>query len=163
MELPKRKHPRLKQYEYSGNGYYAVTICTKDRKRILSSIVGRVAHNPPQILLTDIGKIADKYIKNINKVYDGINTDYYCIMPDHIHLILHFNIPSDVGGMRASRPTLFTVVRSLKTMITKEIGKPIWQRSFFDHIIRNEQDLLFERRYIDENPVRWLTGDYRIR
>ena len=65
--------------------------------------------------------------------------------------------------MRASRPTLFTVVRSLKTMITKEIGQSIWQRSFFDHIIRNEQDLHYERRYIDENPVRWLTGDYRIR
>ena len=93
----------------------------------------------------------------------GVKIDQYVIMPDHIHLILCFNIPSNVGGMRASHPTLFTVVRSLKTMITKEIGQSIWQRSFFDHIIRNEQDLLYERRYIDENPVRWLTGDYRIR
>ena len=105
MDFEKRKHPRLKQYDYSENGYYSITICTKERKKILSNIVGRVAHNPPQIILTDIGKVADKYIKNINRVYEGVSVDYYCIMPDHIHLILCFDIPSDDGGMRASRPT----------------------------------------------------------
>ena len=75
MDFEKRKHPRLKQYDYSENGYYSITICTKERKKILSNIVVRVAHNPPQIILTDIGKVAEKYIKNINSVYEGVSVD----------------------------------------------------------------------------------------
>ena len=163
MSLPKRKHPRLKESDYSANGYSTVTICTKNRQQILSKLVGRGAHTPPSIVLTNAGKIVEKYIKNINTVYNDITVDCYCIMPNHIHLILFFNVSESNGGMWASRPTLDTVIRTLKTMVTKELKQSIWQKSFFDHIIRNEQDLYNERRYVEENPARWLTGDYRIR
>ena len=75
-------------------------------------------------------------------------------MPDHIHFILRINN----GTMWASSPTknVSSVVRSLKIMITKEIGESIFQRSFFDHVIRNEQDYIETWNYIDNNPLNWL-------
>ncbi len=158
MDLPKRKHPRLKNYDYSQNGCYFVTFCVKNKKCLMSSVkVGRDAHIPPQTELSDIGIISEKYILNIEKVYNNIHVDNYVIMPNHIHLLLLFYSPSaDDGGMRASRPTLQTVVRSLKTMITKEIGFSIWQDSFYEHVIQEDEDYFNSWRYIDENPHKWL-------
>jgi REP element-mobilizing transposase RayT len=162
MEMHKRKHPRLKEYDYSQNGCYFVTICTKNREQILSKInVGRDAIIPPQIALTEYGKITDNYINNICKVYNGINVEKYIIMPNHIHLLI--TIMQDIdGGMKASRPTvsLFTVVRSLKTMVTRQLGFSIWQTSFHEHIIRNEEEHLKIWKYIDTNHIKWEVDCY---
>ena len=77
-------------------------------------------------------------------------------MPNHIHIIIVINEPNvDSGGMRASRPTLHTMIRSLKTMITKQIGNGIWQDSYYDKIIREERDYREIWEYIDENPLKW--------
>lgn len=159
-DYPVRKHPRLKNYDYGQNGCYFVTVCVKGKKHLLSSVnVGRDAHIPPQTELTHIEKVAEKYILNIEKVYANIYVDNYAIMPNHIHLLLLFDSSQcDDGGMRASRPTLHTVVRSLKTMVTKEIGFPIWQDSYYDRIIENENGYFEAWRYIDENPYKWLTN-----
>lgn len=121
-DFPKRKHPRYKSYDYSSNGCYFVTVCVKDREPLLSRIVsvGRDAYIPPKIRLSHIGEVLDGYIKNINTVYDGISVDNYVIMPDHFHLLLSFSFRETDGGMRASRPTLNSVIRSLKTMVTKK-------------------------------------------
>lgn len=187
MELPKRKHPRLKEYDYSQNGCYFVTICTKDRQRLLSSIVvGRDDHIPPQVQLTEIGAIVDKYIRGIERAYETVFLDAYVIMPDHIHLLVRIEdvrngpmwssgpttgafsggqddcIPSfrgRAGILREDPPvTLQRVVRSLKTMVTKEIGRPIWQDSFYDHVIRSEQAYCEVCQYMDENPGKWAKG-----
>ncbi len=157
MDLPKRKHPRLKGYDYSQNGCYFVTVCVKDKKQLLGRIsVGRDAHIPPTIELSEIGKVADKYIRNINSVYQNVSVENYVIMPNHIHLLfLFYEEPCADGGMRASRPTLFTVIRSFKTMVTKEIGYSVWQDSYYDEIIDNENGYLEAWRYIDENPLKW--------
>ena len=158
LDLPKRKHPRLKNYDYSQNGCYFVTVCVKDKKCVLGRInAGRDAHIPPQTVLSPAGKIAEKYILNIEKVYQNILIENYVIMPNHIHLLLLFDSSFDGdGGMRASRPTLHTVVRSFKTMVTKELGYSIWQNSYYDRIIDNENGYLEAWRYIDENPVNWI-------
>lgn len=156
MERPKRKHPRLKQYDYSQNGCYFVTVCTKERRELLSSvIVGRADHSPPTVRLTSIGATVDKYIRGIETAYEGVFPDFYVIMPDHIHLLIRMDAPEN-GGMRSSRPTLSTVIRSLKTMVTREIGRFIWQDSFYDHVVRNEAEYLEIFRYIEENPAKWL-------
>lgn len=157
MNLPKRKHPRLKNYDYSQNGCYFVTVCVKDKKQILGRVnVGRDALIPPTTELSEIGKTAEKYIHNINSVYDNVTVENYVIMPNHIHfLFLFYDEPRSNGGMRASRPTLFTVIRSFKTMVTKEIGYPIWQDSFYDRIIESENGYLEAWNYIDENPLKW--------
>ena len=158
MSLPERKHPRLKNYDYSQNGCYFVTICVRNKKHLLGTVdVGRDAHIPPQTILSQIGRVAEKYILNIEKVYESIKVENYVIMPNHIHLLLLFDSSlCDDGGMRASRPTLHTVVRSLKTMVTKEIGQSIWQDSYFDRVIDSVEGYEEVWEYIEENPYKWL-------
>ncbi len=151
MELPKRKPTRLKDYDYSRAGVYFITICTKGREQVLSEIVGDDAHIVPQNKLTEIGRICDKYINNINVKYENVKIVKYVIMPDHIHMIVILH-----GTMWASSPTINieNIVRSFKIMVTKEIGKSIWQRSYHDHIIRNEDDYKEKRQYIENNPLK---------
>ncbi len=121
MELPARKHIRLKSYDYAIDGSYFVTICTNGKRKILSAIeekvesdgvsVGRFAlglpHNGTFVSahprLTEKGLIVQKYIENVSSVYDGVNVDKYVIMPNHVHAII--TICRKSGGTRASRPT----------------------------------------------------------
>ena len=150
MELKVRKSLRLENFDYSRNGAYFITICTKDKSELFwcgSSNVGVDAHiDPPEI--SEYGKVADKYINNIKEL------NRYVIMPNHIHMILIL----DNGTMWASSPTQQTVsqiVKSFKTLVTKELGFSLWQRSFHDHIIRNEKEYIVLSKYIDNNPVNW--------
>ena len=152
MELSIRKPTRLKGYDYSSPGAYFITICTKDRKELLGKIVGDDALIVPKNILSEIGKVCDKYINNINSAYENISVDKYVIMPNHIHLLVVIN-----GTMRASSPTsgIETVVRTLTTTVTKEIGYSVWQRSYHDHIIRSEEDHKKIWEYIDTNVLKW--------
>ncbi len=148
-----RKPNRLKNYDYSSQGAYFITICTLDRKCILSHIVGGDALIAPQTNLTHCGEIARKYIESM----PGI--DKYVIMPNHIHLLIAID-----GPMKASAPTISVpnLIRSFKVLVSKEIGQSIWQRSFYDHIIRDEEDYLNHLRYIEDNPARWSVDKYYI-
>jgi REP element-mobilizing transposase RayT len=161
----KRKSNRISDYDYSQYGGYFITICTKDMKQILgkvveNSFVGVDAHIDPTAQATHcelsiIGKIVDKYINNIEKSSTDISVEKYVIMPNHIHMILFVK---NAGSMRASTPTsnlISNTVRSLKILTTKEIGTPLWQRSYYDHVIRNEQDFMRIWEYIDNNPLQW--------
>lgn len=89
-ELPKRKNIRLTQYDYSQNGAYFITICTKDRRHLLSKIhtVGAGVLDRPQVELLAHGVVADKYIRQIHDFYDWLSVDAYVIMPNHIHVLL---------------------------------------------------------------------------
>ena len=136
MERPVRKHPRLKSYDYGQNGCYFVTICTQGRKHLLGRIDVCRAGCPqpaaqalPQMRLTHIGALVTHYIKRIPQAYPGIDLAHYVVMPNHIHLLLTFR-EVEGGGVRAPRPTLPTVVRSLKTMVTRQLGYSIFQASF---------------------------------
>ena len=151
MNLPVRQNLRLLEYDYSKNGAYFITVCTKDRVPCLSFVndVGDDAYIVPQIKLKSIGKIVEKYIKRIPEITK------YVIMPDHIHFILLL----DDGTMWASSPTrnVSNIVRSFKIMVTKEVGYPVFQRSFYDHVIRNEQDYIEIWDYIENNPLKLLS------
>ena len=86
---PTRKQYRLPDYDYSQSGAYFITICTKDRKQILSKIiVGTSIARPQEIELTEIGAIVDKGVKGIMEHYENVFVDNYVIMPNHIHLII---------------------------------------------------------------------------
>ena len=183
-DLPKRKDLRLKRYDYSSTGAYFVTICTKDRKRILSDItkpsvgvgahddpskrqqnaVGVGAHDDPlmpQIQLTEIGKITEKYLLSSENI-SGVKIDRYVIMPDHIHVMIflysdEYATRKD-GSSRAPTPTnemLPHIVSTFKRFCNKELGNNIFQRGYIDHIIRNRKDYEEHVRYIHENPMRW--------
>ena len=156
MELKKRKSLRLKGYDYGQTGSYFLTLCVKDRKPLLSSIhVGRGALTPPHVVLSPAGELAKQHIKSIHRVYSNVTVDRYVIMPNHVHLLVTLNDCNDTGGLRAARPTVHTIVKSFKRMVTRELGSSIWQTSFYDHIIRDEADFLNICRYIDENPAKW--------
>ena len=166
MNLPKRKDTRLKAYNYSTPGAYFVTICTENRKPILSELrVGTGVLDCPKILLKEYGKTADKYIKQLNDFYDNISVDNYVIMPDHIHLII--SIQADVSGQSGTPvPTdqflnnknsiIAKFVSTFKRFCNKEYGKNIWQERYFDHIIRNQSDYIETWKYIEDNPAKRL-------
>ena len=150
----------MANYDYKTSGAYFVTICTKERANILSRIyVGKAALCLPILELSNIGRITEKYINNINVVYDGVTVDKYVIMPNHIHLII---IIDNYGRQRAAFPTLSDIVRSIKILVRKETGKSFFQTSFYDHIIRNEQDYLKIWQYIDTNPAKWSEDRFYI-
>ena len=155
-----RKTTRLNEYDYSKKGAYFLTICTQDRKRILSRVVGTGVLDGPKIELTDHGKIADKYIKQLNDFYENISVDKYVIMPDHIHILLRVS----KGASRTSPPTrqhssVSRYVSTFKRFSNKEYGENIWQESFFDHIIRSNEDYEEHIKYIHENPMKWYYKD----
>ena len=157
-ELPKRKATRLKNFDYSSAGAYFITICTEDRRQILSRIVGGdVLDAPKNVELLPHGKVAEKYIKQLNEFYNHIIVDRYVIMPNHIHIMLFVR---ESGASRTSPPTkqhseVSQFVSTFKRFCNKEYGRNIWQRYFNDHIIRNRKDYEEHLKYIYENPICW--------
>ena len=165
-ELPKRKPTRLHYFDYNSSGAYFLTICTENRRNLLSRIVGGdvldapqsdVSYSPKRIELSYYGKIADKYINQLNDFYDDIKVDQYVIMRNHVHIILF--VRAD-GASRTSPPTkqhstVSHFISTFKRFCNKEYGENIWQRHFNDHIIRNPKDYEKHIKYIHENPDRW--------
>lgn len=149
----RRKRIRLENYDYSSDGAYFVTVCVirKDIslwKNVAANCVRQnITHE-----LSDIGKFVDNEIQKIETIYDSITVDKYCIMPDHIHMILLI----DTNWRTQFAPTISRVIKQFKGAITKKLGFSIWQKSFNDEIIRNEKAYLEIWRYIDENPVKYL-------
>ena len=188
-ELPKRKNPRLSGYDYSDNGAYFITICTKDRLNLFGeiffdaqdvfpdgqnvsldtqdvfrnaqNIVGCDALGAPKMRLSKYGLIVDKEIKETALYYQSITIDKYVVMPNHIHMII---VIDGNGVPRASRPTMLipNIIAALKKKTNKQCDGSLWQKSYYDHIIRNETDYLRIWQYIDENPVKWADDKYYI-
>ena len=152
-----RKPLRLEGYDYAAAGFYFVTVCTKDRCAYLR----RGAHCAPEPLppLTAVGRIAEQAVLQISAHYPGVTVDKYVVMPNHVHMLLVLP-PDDGRALRA--PTLSRIVRAWKETVTKTFGEAIWQKSFYDHIIRNEADYLRIWNYIDTNPVKWGEDPYYI-
>ncbi|MBR2070458.1 MAG: hypothetical protein IJ981_03425 [Clostridia bacterium] len=156
-QFTKRKTPRLKNFDYNTVGVYFITICTKNRRCLLSRIVGTGVLDCPQVELTESGKIAEKYINQLNGFYEHISVESYVIMPNHIHLLLFIK---ENGQSRTPVPTransVFSkFVSTFKRYCNKEYGENIWQARSNDHIIRNRQDYEEHLQYIYQNPLRW--------
>ena len=158
MELPKRKNTRLKDYDYSQNGAYFITICTQDKKHLLGEIVGEENLDEPSVgancvrpQLSSSEQMVENEIATLSKIYEGVAVDKFVIMPNHIHMILVIDCE---GGRTQFVPTTSRIVKQFKGIITKQIGTSIWQRSYHDHIIRNENEYQEIWQYIDGNPAR---------
>ena len=151
MDLPKRKPTRLQNYNYSVNGYYFITICTYRKQKILCDIVGEGLCALPYIKLTAIGEAIQNSINYINGKYDNVSVDKFTIMPNHVHLI----IKKQSGGHGDPPLQIYDIIGKFKSFTTHEHGHTLWQRSFHDHIIRNESDYLKIWNYIDINPSKW--------
>ena len=153
MDLPKRKLPRLSGFDYSSENYYSITICTHNRKCLFGM--------PDK--LTRFGRIAQEHILDIENHYDDIRIDRYVIMPNHIHAIVVIGCNPEAERSRPF-PTLETIIGQYKSGVSREIhkispGLKIWQKSYFDKIVRNETAYLEVCRYIDENPLKWILDE----
>lgn len=148
MEFSERKQMRIENYDYSQFGAYFITICTKNRAPLLSEIVGDDAHIVPK----PYGLVLEKYIRSASEI------DKYVIMPDHVHMIIRLDLLDEKSGgtaHQASSSRIASIVRSIKTLTTKEIGISIFQRSYYDHVIRNQNDYNEIWEYIENNPKKW--------
>ena len=162
MEQPNRKPNRIENYDYSQNGAYFITVCTQDRKKILSEIVGDGFPVPKPC-----GKIAEEIICKITEKYPCVIVDKYVIMPDHIHMLLRIDFVGEAfrlpkNGTGNPSPTVGNIVGWYKYQITKQInlllnthGERVFQRSYYDHVIRNQQDYNEIWEYIENNPKKW--------
>ncbi len=167
MENADRKLNRLENYDYSSNGLYFITICTKDREKYLSDIisVGDGVLDVPELKLKEYGRILNDQIIEINSIYEKLKIIKYVIMPDHLHMIIYlFDDKNIFGGTsRTPSPTnavIPSLISALKRFVNKKIGFNIWQRSYHDHIIRNEKEFLEICAYIDNNPINWVNDIY---
>lgn len=144
--IPIRKNTRLNYYDYTKEGGYFITICIKDRKELLGKI------KEDKINLTKEGTIVQKYIKKINEIYKEVIVDEYIIMPNHIHLII---IIKDNNQITVSR-----IIKQLKMKIGKEIENSIWQKLFYEHIIRDDKEYYKIKEYIRNNVINWEKDKY---
>ncbi len=142
MEFFKRKSPRISHYDYSTQNYYFITICTHAKKCIFGE----------PMMLNQFGNIAKINMEAIQTHYDKIHIEKYVVMPNHVHFIL---VLKENCVIRADQ-----VIGQYKSGVTRQIrkiapGTEVWQRSFHDHIIRNQ--VQYERiwQYIENNPLRW--------
>ena len=169
----KRKTTRYKDYSYNQYGYYFITTCVNNRLQLFGSI------KKGKVILNDIGKIVKKNWLNLSNYYSNCELDYYIIMPDHFHGIIIVNqsvgdrspVPNEKtqqqlgdGGPIPYKKigSIINMMAYFKYQSTIEINqllkspcRKIWQRSFYDRIIRNERELYNIRKYIEQNPLKW--------
>ena len=160
MKLPTRKQNRLAQYDYRTPNAYFITICTNNRRNLFWKDVGAIIDRPENVPLTSLGMVAQQSIRDISSHYPAITVDHSVIMPNHIHLLLQ--IHTDANGRSMIAPTISTVVRLMKGTVTKQAGFSVWQKGFYDHVIRNDNDYRDIWNYIEGNPGKWTEDKFCI-
>jgi putative transposase len=171
-DIHHRSSIQLPWYDYSQDGWYFVTMCALGHKCLFGKFVDG------QIQLYEYGRIIEKCWKWLAEQYDYIHLDRYMVMPNHLHGIIVIR----EGGSRTAPTTnntqkyqsfnnrkhkaLSRLVGAFKTISTKQIniirntpGRKLWQRNYYEHIIRNEEELNHVRQYIDDNPINWGTDE----
>ena len=156
--FPKRKSIRLRNYDYSSAGVYFITICTKDRKNYF--------WQPKEIYSKFIGNNIIRPYKIPLSKYGRISVSSFVIMPNHIHMLLTvgFNQKynnSTVLSVTQDKASITRVVKQFKGAVSKEVGFSVWQKSFYDHIVRSEKDLAKMWQYIKSNPLLWEDDCFR--
>ena len=164
-----RKQIRLKDYDYSKSGYYFVTICTRYREEWFGKVKSGITH------LSKFGEFAKNFWSEIPEHFEDVEMDEFSIMPNHAHgiLIIERNMVGD-AYMRPHQGNAFMhslqdktkmllskIIQQYKASVTHKINNLQndfhfqWQRSFYDHVIRNENELSRIRQYIQNNPLKW--------
>ncbi|HKJ28450.1 MAG TPA: transposase [Anaerolineales bacterium] len=153
-----RKPTRLKGYDYSTPGTYFVTICTFHRECLFGEVDG------DKIQLNPIGKLVEKIWFGLPRQFLHIKADHFVVMPNHVHGLIEI-MPNEIK----SRHGLSDIMNGYKSRTTRLVnrirdtkGVPLWQRSFYDRIIRDEKQLLTVIEYIRQNPSRWMEDEENI-
>ena len=161
MELPKRKQIRLSEYDYSAPGAYFVTVCTRDRRCVLSDIRRGDPCGRPSVIPTEYGKIVEHCLKQTEALY-AVRIEPYVIMPNHIHFICAIGERREAARVAPALGRIIGALKSLAANRCREAGLKgtLWQRGYYEHVIRNERDLREIWDYIDSNPARWAEDRY---
>jgi len=163
---PHRKSIRLKEYDYSFPGWYYVTICTKN----FNSWFGRVKNGIVEY--NQLGEIAKNYFAEIPEHFKNTEIDEFIIMPNHAHGIIIIN--NTVGTRdrvtlrrfgNTEKDSLSMIINQYKGSVTRFARKNgykdfFWQTRFYEHVIRNDNDLHRIRTYIKNNPLKWEIDEY---
>ena len=178
-----RRSIRLQNYDYTQAGAYFVTLCTQDRRHLFGEIFQ--TQNEFKFTLSEGGKIAERCWNEIPQHYPNVELDEFVIMPNHVHgviVITHTDEQyGDVVGAnnhsplqpthttnqhpRGTSKTVGAIVRGYKIGVTKWFRKntqvrDVWQRNYYENIVRNNDDLNRIRKYINENPFHWNEDDH---
>lgn len=170
--LPSRRTIRLQGYDYSSSGMYFVTICTQDRICLFGEVIGKTvgaglcpALNDYYIKLSQYGQIIEEQWVSLPNLFPNIILHEYVIMPNHFHAIIEI----DTWAGQSPAPTLGNIIGSFKSISTKKCnkmdnisGQKIWQRNYYEHIIRNEKSYNNITDYIASNSINWQSDDYYI-
>ena len=163
MEQPRRKDLRLQGYDYSAHGAYFITICTQGKR----SLFGPVGAD--SISARMLRWAFDKTLAQ----YPNVSCPDFVIMPNHFHCVLMLD-RTGAGADMESAPTISDIIQTFKRISTIEyiymvkagvvpsFEKRVWQRSYYDHIIRDEHDYLRIAKYIMENPAKWMEDRYYV-
>lgn len=175
-----RRSIRLRGYDYSQAGAYFVTICVQGRECLFGEIVGagpRVRPDAPsEMRLNAAGMMAQEIWQEMPEQYPGVDLDAFVVMPNHVHGIVVLVGPRQTQG---AAPTLPDIVRQYKTLTMKRYADGVrhcgwrpfpgrlWQRNYWERVIRDEQELQAVREYIQNNPAQWaedqLNADWNDR
>jgi REP element-mobilizing transposase RayT len=155
-DIHHRRSIRLKRYDYSQAGTYFITICTHQRKCLFGEIVDG------QMQLNQFGQIVQSHWQNLAKHHFHIVLDEFVVMPDHFHgiiIIKNLNVDRQNNLQQKGIPE---IIRGFKTFSARQINKlrhqsgvPLWQRNYYERIIRDEEQLNRVKRYIINNPQNW--------
>jgi putative transposase len=167
-KLPDRQSIRLPRYDYTQEGAYFVTIATHEKKYLFGEVIAGVME------LSALGKQADDCWLEIPRHFPNVELPRHVVMPNHVHGIIVLRgkttvaaRPQEASATRESfagpvQGSLPTIVRSFKSAVSRAarrtLRRPalqIWKRSYFEHVIRNEDDYRKTFQYICENPMRW--------
>ena len=150
MEMYYHRSIRLKEYDYSRPGAYFVTICTENRKCYFGNIVNG------KMMLNDCGDVVKEYCQATENHFQNIKFDSFIIMPNHFHVIIK------IIGIGIPARTLGQIVGFFKYGVSKRIncirktpGVKLWQRNYYEHIIRNKNEYDRISKYIENNPIKW--------
>lgn len=164
MDLTQRKRNRLKNFDYSQNRTYFITICVKDKKQLLGRIINRENEQTTEMVFSSYGLAVDSRVNEISDTYKHIIIEKYCIMPNHIHLLVSvcadtsdgiLETPSQTKARYYTNAIIPSFLSTFKRFTNKDTGFSLWQRSYHDHIIRNEFDYKKIWQYIEDNPRKW--------
>lgn len=160
-----RKPNRLTEYDYSQANAYFVTICTDKRKCILSDIdVGDGVLDVPSVRLKTAGKAAKDQIEEINRIYDHVAIEHYVIMPNHIHMLIIIKPGNGTSGTPSpTNSVLASLISTFKRFVHRRVGQGIFQRSYYDHVVRGYDDYIDIWQYIDNNPAKWAEDEHFVK
>ena len=157
MKKQTRKPNRLPQFSYSSENSYFLTINTAPFSPVLCEILPSGDFHPPLIRLSEVGKITEDAIIGSNKI-QGVTVENYVIMPNHLHLLIDLRSQIDENTNQSISATdiIPRVVAVIKRIVHLKTGQKIFQRSYYDHVIRDQKDYDLHWQYIEDNPADWL-------